>query len=59
MITKYYLYGSHVAGTKLELIAIFNTEKAATEYAHAEKDKMTCCAGLDFFYNIKPVLIEE
>lgn len=59
MITKYYLYASRVAGTKMELEAIFNTEKAASEYAHAEKDKLTCCAGMDFFYRIKEVLIED
>lgn len=59
MVTKYYLYASRVAGTKMELEAIFNSEKSATEYAHNEKSKMTCCAGMDFFYHIKPVLIEE
>lgn len=59
MITKYYVYGSRVAGTKMELEAIFNSEKAASEYAKSEKDKMTCCAGMDFFYNIKKVLVEE
>lgn len=59
MKTKYYLYAARVAGCKLELEAIFNTEASAAEYAKAEKDKMTCCAGMDFFYNIKKVLVEE
>lgn len=59
MITKYYLYASRVAGTKMELEAIFKSEASASEYAKAEKDKMTCCAGMDFFYHIKPVLVEE
>ena len=59
MITKYYVYAARVAGCKLELEAIFNTESAAAEYAKKEKEKMTCCAGMDFFYNIKPVLVEE
>ena len=59
MITKYYVYGSRVAGTKMQLEAIFKTEPAAKQYADGEKAKMTCCAGMDFFYNIVPVLIEE
>ena len=59
MITKYYVYGSRVAGTKIELEAIFKSEKAASEYAKAEKDKVSVRPGMDFFYYIKPVLVEE
>lgn len=59
MKTKYYLYAARVAGCKLELEAIFNSEAAAAAYAKSEKEKMTCCAGMDFFYNIKAVLVEE
>lgn len=59
MITKYYLYAARVAGTRLELEAIFKSEKSAVEYAQQEKNKMQPCAGMDFYYNIKPVLVEE
>lgn len=59
MVTKYYLYASRVAGTKLELEAIFNSEKSADDYARQEKEKMQPCAGMDFYYNIRKVLVEE
>lgn len=40
MKTLYYLYASRVAGTKMELEAIFKTEASASEYAKKEKDRI-------------------
>ncbi len=59
MITKYYLYSAKMVGQKFELEAIFKTKDAANKYAEEQKANFPKRPGMDYFYRIDSVLVEE